>query len=397
MKKVMIFYAAYGGGHLSAARSIKENLETNYNDVDVKLVDCMEYVNKVVNKVTTKAYSEMAKKAPQTWGKVYWKSQTGPLAHISTTSNKVLSIKLNTLLKDFGPDIIISTHPFGTQMCAYLKKLGKLDAKIATVMTDYAPHDQWLVLNKYVDYYFVSHDEMKRKLHEKGISNEKIYATGIPLSQKFLLKYDKTEILQRISLSPDKKTVLFFGGGEYGLGKSKTLKIFKTFVENNNIQIVAISGKNPKMKEDFQCLVDELDKKDSVKVLEYTDKVPELMSISDLVVTKPGGLTTTESLASGLPIVVINPIPGQEEENAAYLENNKVAIWIKNNDDIEQILNDLFSNPSKMQEMKIRARLLAKKNSTKDICKIILNRFCLKTGSFLYFIILFFLLKLLLK
>ena len=127
------------------------------------------------------------------------------------------------------------------------------------------------------------------------------------------------------------------------------------------------------MKENFENLVKELDKEKFVKVLEYTDKVPELMSISDLVVTKPGGLTTTESLASGLPIVVINPIPGQEEENATYLEEHKVAIWIKKNDNVEEILNNLFSDPSKMREMKIRARLLAKKNSTRDICKILLN------------------------
>ena len=127
------------------------------------------------------------------------------------------------------------------------------------------------------------------------------------------------------------------------------------------------------MKENFEHLVSELDKQEYVKVLSYTDKVPELMSISDLVVTKPGGLTTTESLASGLPIVVINPIPGQEEENATYLEKNKVAIWIKEDDDIEEILNELFSNPSKMREMKIRARLLSKKNSTKDICKVLLE------------------------
>ena len=374
MEKVIVFYASYGGGHLSAARSIKENIETNYKNVEVKLIDCMEYVNKVVNKVTTKAYSEMAKKAPRTWGKVYWDSQKGPLAHISTASNKVLSLKLNKLLKDFEPDLIISTHPFATQMCAYLKKLGKLDAKIATVMTDYAPHDQWLVFNEYVDYYFVSHEGMKIKLHEKGIPNEKIFATGIPLSNKFLLKYDKSKILESFGLSPDKKTVLFFGGGEFGLGKTHTYKIFKSFVENsNNIQIVAISGKNQKMKENFESLVEDLDKKDSVKILEYTNQVPELMSISDLVVTKPGGLTTTESLASSLPIVVINPIPGQEEENATYLENNKVAIWIRINDNVEQILNDLFSNPSKMREMKIRARLLSKKNSTKDICKILLD------------------------
>ena len=374
MRKIIIFYASYGGGHLSAARSIKEYIENHYEDVDLKLVDCMEYVNKVVNKVTTKAYSEMAKKAPRTWGRVYWKSQKGPLAHISTASNKVLSFKLNKLLKDFKPDIIISTHPFGTQMCAYLKKLGKLDAKIATVMTDYAPHDQWLVFNKYVDYYFVSHEGMKRQLVNKGISKEKVFATGIPLSNKFLLKYDKKQILENFGLSPVRNTVLFFGGGEFGLGKTQTLKIFKSFVENNNhIQIVAISGKNLKMKENFENLVKELNKQKFVKVLEYTDKVPELMSISDLVVTKPGGLTTTESLASGLPIVVINPIPGQEEENASYLEKHKVAIWIKKNDNVEDILNDLFSNPSKMREMKIRARLLAKKNSTRDICNILLN------------------------
>ena len=374
MKKVIIFYASYGGGHLSAARSIKENIETNYEDIDVKLIDCMEYVNKTVNKITTKAYSEMAKKAPKTWGRVYWKSQKGPLAQISTTSNKILSIKLYKLLKDFEPNLIISTHPFGSQMCAYLKKHGKLNAKIATVMTDYAPHDQWLVFNKYVDYYFVSHDGMKKELHEKGIPNEKIFATGIPLSNKFLLKYDKPTILKNFGLSPDKKTVLFFGGGEFGLGKTQTFKIFKSFVEcPENIQIVAISGKNQKMKEAFENLVENLNKTDSVKILEYTNQVPELMSISDLVVTKPGGLTTTESLASGLPIVVINPIPGQEEENASYLEKNKVAIWLKKDDNVEVILKDLFSNPEKMQEMKIRARLLAKKNSTKDICRILLG------------------------
>ena len=374
MKKIIIFYAAYGGGHLSAARSIKENIEANYTDVEVKLVDCMEYTNKVINKVSTRAYSEMAKKAPRTWGKVYWKSQSGPLAQISTTSNKLLSIKLNKLLKDFQPNLIISTHPFASTMCAYLKKLGKLDTKIATIMTDYAPHDQWLVFNKYVDYYFVSHEGMKRQLHKKGIPNEKIYATGIPLSNKFLLKYDKAKTLQNFGLSPDRKTVLFFGGGEFGLGKTQTFNIFKSLAEcHENIQIVAIAGKNQKMKKSFEHLVDELDKQDSVKILEYTDKIPELMSISDLVITKPGGLTTTESLASGLPIVVINPIPGQEEENAAYLEKNKVAIWIKKDDNVEEILKNLFSNPDKMQEMKIRARLISKKNSTKDICKILLE------------------------
>ena len=108
-------------------------------------------------------------------------------------------------------------------------------------------------------------------------------------------------------------------------------------------------------------------------ILDYTNKVPELMSISDLVITKPGGLTTTESLASGLPIIVINPIPGQEEENAQFLEDNGLAIWIKKDDNIKEVLTNLFSHPEKMKEMKIRARIFAKKHSTKDICKIIFN------------------------
>lgn len=299
VKKILIFYASYGGGHLSAAKSIKEYIDTNYTNTETLLVDCVEYINKPLNKITTTAYTEMAKKAPWAWGRVYSRSEKGPLAKISTTSNKVMSIKLNTLLQEFGPDLVVSTHPFATQMCGYLKKKGKFDCKVATVMTDYAPHEQWLVFSDYIDFYFVAHDKMKQQLIEHGISENKIFATGIPLSNRFLLNYNKKEILNYFGLQPNKKTILFFAGGEFGLGKSKTYEMLKTFVENfDNIQIVAIAGRNAKMKKEFDELVESSHKQDSIKILEYTDKVPELMSISDMVVTKPGGLTTTESLAS---------------------------------------------------------------------------------------------------
>ena len=127
------------------------------------------------------------------------------------------------------------------------------------------------------------------------------------------------------------------------------------------------------MKKHFDKLVLETDSCDTIKVLQYTNKVPELMSVSDLVITKPGGLTTTESLASGLPIIVINPIPGQEEENAEFLETKGVAIWIKKHDNIEKELYNILNSEEKLQSMKINARLLAKKNSTRDICKILLG------------------------
>lgn len=373
IKKVIVFYASYGGGHLSAARSIHEYIQNNYPDVQTELIDCVKYINKALEAVTSKAYSEIAKKAPNTWGHIYRGADKGALSKISTTSNKVMSLKLKTLLEEKNPDLVICTHPFASQMCSYLKKKGKTNIKLATVLTDFAIHNQWTVGHEYIDYFFISHLGMKEDLIKEGINPNKIYDTGIPLSNKFLLEYDKAEILKNFGLIPGKKTVLFFGGGELGLGKTHTFDIFKSFVKNDNIQLVAISGKNPKMKEHFEDFVDEMGKSSSVKVLEYTDKVAQLMSISDLVVTKPGGLTTTESLASGLPIVIINPIPGQEEENAEFLEENKVAIWIKKGDNVEKILKDLFSDPGKMQAMKVRARLMAKKNSTRDICKILLN------------------------
>lgn len=212
MKKVLIFYAAYGGGHLSAARSIKEYIENNCNDVDINLVDCVKYVNKTLDKLTTTAYNEMAKKAPHLWGSIYSNSQKGILGNISNASNKLMSRKLDDLLQEYNPDLIISTHPFGSQMCTILKKKGKIHAKIATVMTDYAPHDQWLVNSDLVDYFFVAHDGMKQDLTKKGILKDKIFATGIPLSNRFLTSYPKKEILEELGLAQNKRTILFFAG-----------------------------------------------------------------------------------------------------------------------------------------------------------------------------------------
>ena len=160
--KVLIFYASYGGGHLNAAKSIESCIKNNYKEIDVELVDCMKYVNKTIEKVTTAAYREMAKKAPWAWGRIYSDAQRGPLAHISTRSNKILAIKLLKLLREKKPDLIISTHPFGSQMCSYLKRKKKITSKIATIMTDFSPHDQWLVGHEFTDFFFVAHDKNER-------------------------------------------------------------------------------------------------------------------------------------------------------------------------------------------------------------------------------------------
>ena len=351
-----------------------ETYAVNFDGYETNLIDCFLYVNKPINKLSTIVYKEMAKKFPWAWGEVYRHSQRGPIAHISSTANNLMAKKLLKLLREYAPDVVISTHPFGSQMVSYLKRKALIDCKLATIMTDFAPHEQWLVGKEQVDYFFVSHEKMRQELIDDNIPAEKVLATGIPISKRFLMNYDRTEVMNSFNLNLNKKVILLFGGGEFGLGREQTLKILKSFITHSTQhQIVAISGKNEKMKESFEKLVEELHSENMVRVLPYTTQVPELMSIADFVVTKPGGLTSTESLVSGLPMVLINPIPGQEEENAKFLEDSGVGIWLKQKENCDGIITELLNNEDKLNQMRKNTELLAKKNSTMDICKTILQ------------------------
>ena len=374
MKKILIFYASFGGGHLSAAKSIEKYLLKNYKEIDVELIDCMKYVNKAFEKISTTAYKEMAKKMPWAWGKIYSSSQKGPLAHISSKANSFMAIKLLKLLREKNPDIVISTHPFGSQMCSYLKRKKKVNFKIATIMTDFKSHDQWLVGADYTDYFFVSNTNMQKELKEKNIDENKVIVTGIPVREAFLIPHNKEQILNDLEFSKEKKIILFFGGGELGLGKEMTLNVLECLLSKcKNAQVIAISGKNEVMKSKFENLVKRYSREQDVRIFKFTDKVAEYMSISNLVVTKPGGLTSSESLVSHLPMVLINPIPGQEEENAEFLESKKVAKWIKKDDDINFTFNILVNDNTILNNMKENTYLIAKPNATENICKIIMN------------------------
>ena len=374
MKKVLILYGSYGGGHLSAAKSISSYIQNNFDNVEVSMVDCIEYINKYINKVTTGAYKELAKKAPWAWKQLYEDSKDGALAKISTTSNKVMAYKLFSFIEAFNPELIISTHPFSTQMCGYLKKKNKLNCKVATILTDYKMHEQWLEFSDYLEYFFVSNEQMRTDMIKKGVAAEKIQVTGIPVSEKFLKAYNREEVCKLFDLNPNNEIVLFFAGGEFGLGRNTTIIMLKALIRLfSKLQVVAISGKNKKMNEKFKTLVANTESSERIKIIEFTDKVPELMSVSKFVITKPGGLTITESLSSHLPIIIINPIPGQEEENATFIEENGAGIWIKKHDNIARHLKNLYRHPESLQDMKKACEILAKPNSTKEICDYLLK------------------------
>jgi processive 1,2-diacylglycerol beta-glucosyltransferase len=194
----------------------------------------------------------------------------------------------------------------------------------------------------------------------------------MPISQKFLEKFDRNKVLDEFKLKEGMKTILFFAGGKMGLARKNIfeyMQILAKKAETGEIQVIAISGKNKKIYEKFKEISKECK---NIKVLEFTSKVPELMSISDICITKPGGITSSESLASNLPLLIINPIPGQEEENAEYLEEIEVAIWVKPKQSFEEALEKILKKEN-LEKLKENTKKYSNPNSAGDICKNILG------------------------
>ena len=216
---------------------------------------------------------------------------------------------------------------------------------------------------------------MKNDMIKIGINDERIFVTGIPVSERFSGKFDDDAIYESFGLSKEKETILFFAGGEFGLGRNVTYMTLKALIRLfRKLQVVAISGKNKKMNKKFKDLVENTHSQDRIKILEFTDKVPELMHISLGVITKPGGLTTSECMVSNKPMLIINPIPGQEEENAEFLVSHGVAFWLKKNDNISRVLKTIARNPDKLEETKKNIKKIAKPYATSKICEILAQK-----------------------
>lgn len=363
---VLFLSVSTGGGHFKAAEAIKEKIEEKYPGSRTLVVDTLKYVNPIVDKLIVGGYLSTVKKTPQIYGKLYDFTETGDnIYDFSRTVNKLLSFKIRKLINEFAPSVIVCTHPFPLQMLSAMKKKGKITTPTIAILTDYASHPFWL--HSHIDAYVVAHRSMIYEMMVRGIPEEIIHPIGIPVTSDFLQKKDKEKLIKEMLLDEDKTTVLIMGGS---LGFGEVRDVFKSLLNSKrNLQIIAITGHNSKLKRQLEKHLLKTDK--LVKIFSYTNRVADLMEISDFIITKPGGVTITECLVKALPIFVMSPIPGVEERNSHFLMNNGAAVRILENDNIESILSQTVDNPLRMSHMKAMASYLAKPNSTEDIITLI--------------------------
>ena len=396
--KIIILSASTGGGHMSAANCVKEYLNENGDSATV--IDTLEYISPLLNKTVVEIYEHLAKKHPTIWKLMYTTTNKKSLNKIVEIINKTISKKLIPLLAEEKPDLIISTHPFSTEMISHLKKNENLNIPLICIMTDYAPHRTWLSPN--VDSYVVANEEMIEPMEEMGVEKNKIHPFGIPVDNDFFNFVNKKEELRNLGLRDDLPTILIMAGN-FGLAN-----IGKVFVKLQKVdldfQIIIITGKNKGLFNDLKQLTHgkRLRKRDKIlakmhlknisekhlkimavkksdefkitkptKLIYYTNEVDKYMHVSDLIITKPGGLTISEALACNLPMALFGTIPGQEEENANFLVGKNMAVKLENATGEENIIRNLLLNPEKLNFMKYNCKNFDKSDCLKNIFNLI--------------------------
>lgn len=397
--KITILSASTGGGHMSAANAIKSYLVSL--GISAEVFDALEYISPILNKTVTEIYEYIATKQPKIWKMVYKSSNKKSVNKLVGGINSLISKKLLPLIQTFDPDLIISTHPFTTEMISNLKMNNTIEIPLICVMTDYAPHRTWT--SSGVDAYVVANSGMVESMKDMGVNPESIYPFGIPVEDSFHVKSDKNKILQELSLDPSLPTILIMAG------KSGFASIDKIYDElqkiDIKIQIIVITGKNKKLYDKIKSISEgnplprgkrakilakiskylpklkhirfrvkfkkasQIKCTQKTKMIYYTDQVEKYMYASDLIITKPGGLTVSEALACGLPMALFGAIPGQEEENSNFLVNHNMAVKLENN--ISETIKNLLQDPLKLGYMKDSCEKFDKSDSLKNILNLI--------------------------
>lgn len=364
--KILLLTAATGGGHLRASNAVERYIRDNTGH-DVKSVDTLKAVGRFLDKTVCDSYLFMAKKVPALFGRLY--KQTNKQNLFSDLVPKLSGMFSNLLLpaiEAYHPDVIITTHPFATEMVSDLKEDGSVTAPLICILTDYGVHRAWIA--DYVDAYVVASDDMVPELMTFGVPKEKIYPFGIPVHDVFFDREDRSMILRDLNFDPELPTLLFMAGS---FGVSNIIKLYRDLTETNvKMQIIVITGRNRKLYEAFEKELAS-GARLPTRLIYFTDEVEKYMHASDLLVTKPGGLTVSEALVCNLPLAVFDAIPGQEEDNANFLKTHDMGVRLHKGDDFAEQISSLLMEKQKLQAMRENCEEFDKSQSIPNLLVLI--------------------------
>jgi processive 1,2-diacylglycerol beta-glucosyltransferase len=365
-KRILVLSASVGAGHLRAAEAVELALKQTLPDATVKNADVLEMTNRLFKKLYGQFYLDLVNKAPHALGYFYDlmdqpRSSRGRSDKLRLYLEKLNLKSFMKFLKDEPWDLVINTHFLPAEIIASLRKKKEVDLPQVTVTTDFETHRLWV--NQPCARYFTATHEGALYLQHWGVPAADTFVTGIPIHPVFATPKDKTACIQKHGLADDRPIILQLSGG-FGVGPIE--KIFNGILSvDKPIQLVTITGRNEKLKQQLSKLKPPSQHK--VKVMGFTKEIDELMQAADLVVSKPGGLTTSEVLARGAVMVIVNPIPGQESRNSDYLLENCAAIKANNIATLGYKINALLSDPPRLETLRANVRRIAKPRAAFEV------------------------------
>ena len=367
-RRILLMYITKVSGHRQATVAIQKTLKNMLPDAEIMSINGFEYTYPILEKLVNRAYMGVIKRAPKIWDKMYDNPKLVKRSKlIKEFLNKKSHKKLQRLFETFKPDTVICTQAFPCGMVADFKTTHQCSFNLIGVLTDFAPHAYWL--NPGVDYYIVPSDDAKKRFVQLGIPDDSIKVFGIPIRMKFADKSTKQEAAKKLGLDPQVPTVLIMGGGQ-GLGPIK--KVVQSLIKlSKPIQLVVIAGVNIKLMDWLKKLQSKSDRK--LLIYDYANNVHELMDAAALIISKPGGMTTSESLAKGLPMIIVNPIPGQEMHNTEFLMKKGIALRVDDVDEIAHVVLDLLSSPQRLSSMSKAAYEQGRPYAAKDIADLVVS------------------------
>lgn len=337
MNKILLCYISRRSGHHKAALVLENALKTANRNLTLKVVNPFHYTNPLLSKVTLKTYMGLIRRTPEIWDYLYDnRSVKTKTVKIRNFFHKISMARIDKLLNEFYPDIVVCTQALPCCLFSQYKKIKDRNMKVAAVITDYVVHSYWI--NDEVDMYFVPSQEAADHLINGGIPAARIYVSGIPIDLKFSDDMEKSRAKIKLGLPSSRPLITIMGGG-YGLGSLEDV-ITELFGISSEAFLLVIAGGNDKL---YEALNRDYGSRDNIRIMGYTDEINIIMEATDILISKPGGITSAETMAKGIPMIMNSPLPGQERSNARYLSGKKAALLSRDAKDAGNLARKLLA------------------------------------------------------